>query len=86
MTFGDPFEDSGVGCIPHRAPSSRRYPRRAEALEPAQKGTCKATWKKEFKLPWREAGPPHHYDDMHPGSGFRVRGVNFDAREVLVRS
>jgi len=19
-----------------------------------------ATWKKEFKLPWREAGPPHH--------------------------
>ena len=21
------------------------------------------TWKKEFKLPWREAGPPNHYDD-----------------------
>ena len=23
----------------------------------------KATWKKEFKLPWREAGPPNHLDD-----------------------
>jgi hypothetical protein len=22
-----------------------------------------ATWSKEFKLPWREAGPPNHYDD-----------------------
>jgi hypothetical protein len=21
---------------------------------------CKATWKREFKLPWREAGPPYH--------------------------
>ena len=20
-------------------------------------------WKGEFKLPWREAGPPHHHDD-----------------------
>ena len=24
---------------------------------------CKANWKKEFKLPWREAGPPNHDDD-----------------------
>jgi len=24
---------------------------------------AKATWKREFKLPWREAGPPHHHDD-----------------------
>ena len=23
----------------------------------------KATWKREFKLPWREAGPPNHHDD-----------------------
>ena len=23
----------------------------------------KATWKREFKLPWREAGPSHHLDD-----------------------
>jgi len=26
-------------------------------------GRCKATWKREFNLPWREAGPPHHHDD-----------------------
>ena len=24
---------------------------------------CKATWKREFKLPWREAGPPNHHHD-----------------------
>ena len=24
---------------------------------------CKATWKREFKLLWREAGPPNHHDD-----------------------
>ena len=24
---------------------------------------CKATWKREFKLPCHEAGPPHHHDD-----------------------
>ena len=24
----------------------------------------KATWKKAFKLPWREAGPPNHHDDQ----------------------
>ena len=28
-----------------------------------QEGRCKATWKREFKLPWREAGPPNHHDD-----------------------
>ena len=26
-------------------------------------GRCKATWKREFKLPWREAGPPNHLND-----------------------
>jgi len=25
--------------------------------------TSKATWKREFKLPWREAGPPSHHED-----------------------
>ena len=25
---------------------------------------CKATWKREFKLPWREAGPLNHHDDI----------------------
>ena len=28
-----------------------------------EEGRCKATWKREFKLPWREAGPPHHLND-----------------------
>ena len=27
------------------------------------KGRCKATWTREFKLPWHEAGPPNHHDD-----------------------
>jgi len=26
-------------------------------------GRCDATWKREFGLPWREAGPPNHNDD-----------------------
>ena len=30
---------------------------------PNVEGRCKATWKREFKLPWREAGPPNHHDD-----------------------
>ena len=32
-------------------------------LEPPNR-RCKATWKREFKLPWREAGPPYHHDDQ----------------------
>ena len=28
-----------------------------------KEGRCKATWKREFKLPWREAGPPNHHED-----------------------
>ena len=27
-------------------------------------GKCKATGKREFKLPWRKAGPPNHHDDI----------------------
>ena len=26
-------------------------------------GRGTATWKREFKLPWREAGAPDHHDD-----------------------
>ena len=33
------------------------------ARNPQPEGRCKATWKREFKLPWREAGPPNHHDD-----------------------
>ena len=28
-----------------------------------QEGRYKATWKREFKHPLREAGPPNHHDD-----------------------
>ena len=28
-----------------------------------EEGRYKATWKREFKLPWHEAGPPNHHDD-----------------------
>ena len=31
--------------------------------EPAGGGRYKAIWKTEFKLLWREAGPPNHLDD-----------------------
>ena len=27
------------------------------------KGRCKATWKRDLKLPWREAGPLNRLDD-----------------------
>ena len=26
-----------------------------------EEGRCKATWEREIKLPWREAGPPNHH-------------------------
>jgi hypothetical protein len=29
----------------------------------AEDGGYKATWRRQFKLPWREAGPPNHLDD-----------------------
>jgi len=28
-----------------------------------KQGRCNATWKREFKLSWREAVPPNHHDD-----------------------
>ena len=29
----------------------------------SKEGRYKATWKREFKLPWRQAGPPNHLDN-----------------------
>ena len=29
-----------------------------------QEGICKATWKREFELLWREAGSPYYHDDI----------------------
>ena len=28
-----------------------------------EEGRYMAIWKREFKHPWREAGPPNHLDD-----------------------
>jgi len=28
-----------------------------------QEGRCQATWKRDFKLPWRKVGPPNDHDD-----------------------
>jgi hypothetical protein len=36
----------------------------SQTLErPYSEDRCKATWKWEFKLPWRKAGPHNHRDD-----------------------
>ena len=46
--------------------ASRTVLTRSASVPPlplTQEGRCKATWKREFKLPWREAGPPNHHDD-----------------------
>jgi hypothetical protein len=40
------------------AVSRHRQPQQVPHLY--YQGRCKATWKTEFKLPWREAGPPNH--------------------------
>jgi len=45
------LKDQDVGERPDRDPL-RRLP----------VFRCKATWKREFKLPWRKAGPPNHLD------------------------
>ena len=34
-----------------------------EGASVCEEGRCKATWKSEFKLPWRVTGPPNHHDD-----------------------
>ena len=38
-------------------------PAEPEVSDGSRKAEFKATWKREFKLPWREAAPPNHHDD-----------------------
>ena len=50
----------------------------------------KATWKREFKHPWREAGPPNHHDDKVDSDREEVGGRAVSAEDdevvdVLVR-
>ena len=37
--------------------------RRATSSCACQEGRCKATSKRQFKVPWCEGGPPNHHDD-----------------------
>ena len=37
--------------------------RAREMVDSLQKSRCKTTWKREFKLPWREAGQLDHQGD-----------------------
>ena len=51
-------ESESVSARPDGASASD-----ALAPTPAWASKYKATWKREFKLPWRQAGPPNHLDD-----------------------
>ena len=48
----------------------------AGGVDAAYEGRCKATRKREFKLSWREAGPPNHLDDK-VDSGQKVVNKEF---------
>ena len=51
-----PFEIGCLSILECKDKSTCRY-------GPHEEGRCKATCKRGFKLPWREAGPPNHHDD-----------------------
>ena len=66
------------------SPSSHRACVIARRICTGKKGRCKATWEREFKHPWREAGLPSHHDDnvelivnegfcLWPGGGLHSR-------------
>ena len=53
-------EVAGGEVLPLEEPARAHRERRQLSL---LEGRCKATWNREFELPWREAGPPNHHDD-----------------------
>ena len=62
------------------------WPARAPGEGPVRVGKLdvRLPEKRQFKLPWREAGPPNHHDDKVEGKGPRVsassqRRSSFDA-------
>jgi len=57
-----------------------------ELPPPVQEGRCKATWKRKFKIPWREAGPPNHHDDRVDSDRERFRFRNFHPLFRMQRS
>jgi len=50
----------GVSALENRLAQPHVLPRLRHHLP--EEGRCKDTWKREFELPWREAGPPNHHD------------------------
>ena len=74
---GSAISTTGLQKRTHPPPDSENlveiaWPRALNIRSPADstlvyatfyEGKCKATWEKEFKLPWREACPPNHRDD-----------------------
>jgi len=60
LEIGEPGPDCDfereLGACQHERGGSRRG--RAPGIS-----FMRGTWKREFKLPWREAGPPNHHDD-----------------------
>ena len=49
------------------------------ALVPLLQVRCMATWKKEFKLAWREASPPNHLDGkLDSGQGVIQNSLSLD--------
>ena len=62
--LGDPSSSLAADPYPASLENFRYDPRpKPEASSVVLGRGCKATWKREFKLPWREAGPPNHHDD-----------------------
>ena len=63
------------GCVDHILP---------ETVSLAQ---CKATWKRELKLSWREAGPQNHLDDKVDSDQLGVNkelSLSLDFRHIRV--
>ena len=49
-----------------------------QALSP--EGMCKATWKRESKLQWREAGPPNHLDEVDSDQWIINKGLSLSGK------
>ena len=47
-------------------------------------GRCQTSWKRRFKLPWREAGSPNHHDDIVDADQYVVNKELFQGLVVGV--
>jgi len=74
------------------------HPRWRCSMQPTSLTRCKATWKRGFELPWREAGPPNLLDEkvdsdqqvvnkelsISPPAGGRGHSRTLGARPLLL--